>query len=89
MVGVEGREGTPLRIYSYVKGGYCKGGRRRVSVGGEAGREIEAEECEVGVCERIGDVGASNLRLVICGLRVSSRAKDVEVSHDDVVTTAV
>ena len=84
MVGVEGCEDASFRIYSYMRGGYCKVGRRR-EVGREVGRGIEVEECEKGV----GDVGTPNLRLVVCRLRVLGRAMDVEVSYDDVVSTGV
>ena len=83
MVGVEGHKDGPFRIYSYVRGGYCEVGRRRVSEEGEAGRGIEVEECEVGVYEGVCDVGTPNLRLVICSLTLRSRALDVEVSHND------
>ena len=36
VIGVEGREGAPFRIYSYVRGGYCKVGRKRVFMSGES-----------------------------------------------------
>ena len=42
-VGVEGRE--EFRINSYVKGGYCKVGRRMVSVGGKASSGSEPPVC--------------------------------------------
>ena len=46
MVGVEGREGGPLHIYSYEGGGYCEVRRGEVSTRGEAGRRIEVALCE-------------------------------------------
>ena len=55
----------------------------------EAGREIEFEECEVGVCEAFGDVGIPSLRPVMWSLKVPGRAMGVEVSHKVVVTTEV
>ena len=41
---VNGREGAPLRIEGYVRGGYSEIERGMVSVRGKAKRRIEVEE---------------------------------------------
>ena len=41
-------------IYSCVGGVFCEVGRIRVALGGEVGKEIEVEECKVGICEGVG-----------------------------------
>ena len=51
MVGVDGREGAPFKVYRYVKAGYCEVEIRRDGMGRDSGREIVVEECEVGLCD--------------------------------------
>ena len=85
MVGVDGCQGALFRIYRYVRGGFCKVGRRRVSVG----REIEVEECEVGICEGVRYEGTPSRPKSICCMRAPGRGMGVEVSHEGVVTMPV
>ena len=53
-----------------LSGHDCEVGRGAVSTRGEAGRRIDVEECEVGVCEGFGDEGTSSLRPVTFCLKI-------------------